>query len=180
MAADDATDDDRYSKAAWTYRAIEGLARENSFPALQSRMFLKRQRMQTRTHRRTDGALSGSYLFSRVSGLFISHGEGYLRVLGWGAVVVLAFAFIFPFGGWIRPVGPGGELAPPVTWPRIADDPVLLWESVYYSTLTFTNLGFGDFRPTGTVGQALTVAETASGAVLLALLVFVLGRRAAR
>lgn len=56
----------------------------------------------------------------------------------------------------------------------------MLWESLYYSTLTFTALGFGDFRPVGTLGQLLTVLETASGALLLALLVFVLGRRAAR
>jgi uncharacterized protein YjbI with pentapeptide repeats len=178
--ADDEDEADRYAKAAWTYRAIEGLARQNSFPSLQSRMFLERQRMQTRMHRRTGGIANPTYLFSVVSGLLIDHGEGYLRVLGWGGVIVATFALLFPVGGWIRPVGAGGDLAAPITWARIAEDPLLLWESVYYSTLTFTNLGFGDFRPVGTVGQALTVAETASGAVLLALLVFVLGRRASR
>lgn len=176
----DGNTDDRFSKAAWTYRAIERLARQNSFPSLQSQMFLKRQRMQTRMHRRTGGALSGDYLFSIVSGAFIKHGEGYLRIVAWGALIVLAFALLFPFGGWIRPIGPGGQPEEPITWSRVAEDPALLWESVYYSTLTFTNLGFGDYQPTNTVGQALTVVQTASGAVLLALLVFVLGRRAAR
>lgn len=174
------TTDDQFSKAAWTYRAIERLARQNSFPSLQSRMFLKRQRMQTRMHRRDKGLLSGDYLFSIISGIFIKHGEGYLRVIAWGGAIVLAFALLFPVGGWIRPIGPDGTPEDPITWSRIAEEPSLLWESVYYSTLTFTNLGFGDFRPADTVGQALTVVQTASGAVLLALLVFVLGRRAAR
>jgi hypothetical protein len=52
-------------------------------------------------------------------------------------------------------------------------------QGVYYSTLTFTTLGFGDFRPLG-IGQALTTVETALGTILIALLVFMLGRRAAR
>lgn len=59
-------------------------------------------------------------------------------------------------------------------------DPTVIWESIYYSTLTFTALEFGDFRPMGGIGQLLTILETATGALLLALLVFVLGRRAAR
>lgn len=175
----DQGEDDAFEKAAWTYRTIERLARQNSFPGRQRRMYIKRQRMETRMHARDD-PLGLDHAFARVSQLFINHGEGPLRVLGWGAVVVLSFALLYPFGGWIQPVGPGGTLGDPITWPAIAERPVLLWESVYYSTLTFTNLGFGDFRPAGTIGQALTVAETGSGAVLLALLVFVLGRRAAR
>lgn len=173
-------DESQFEKAAWTYRTIERLARQNSFPSRQRRMYLKRQHMETRMHARDDGVFGRDHVFARVSQVFINHGEGPLRVLAWGAVVILSFALLYPFGGWIRPISPDGTPQPPVTWDAIAADPVLLWESVYYSTLTFTNLGFGDFRPEGTVGQALTVAETGSGAVLLALLVFVLGRRAAR
>lgn len=55
----------------------------------------------------------------------------------------------------------------------------MIWEGVYYSTLTFTALEFGDFRPTTTLGQLFTILGTMSDTPL-ALLVFVLGRRAAR
>lgn len=50
---------------------------------------------------------------------------------------------------------------------------------VYYSTLTYTALGFGDFQPIG-FGRLLIAIETSLGAVMLTLLVFILGRRAAR
>ena len=46
--------------------------------------------------------------------------------------------------------------------------------------LAFTVLLFCDFRPIDAFGQMFTVIETSFGALLLALLVFVLGRRAAR
>jgi hypothetical protein len=52
-------------------------------------------------------------------------------------------------------------------------------DAVYYSTLTFTALGFGDFVPVR-FGRVLTTVETGLRAVLLVLLVFFLGRRAAR
>ena len=51
---------------------------------------------------------------------------------------------------------------------------------MYLSTLTFTTLGLGDFRPQGQLGQVLAIGETSAGVILLALLVFVFGRRATR
>lgn len=176
----DPADATRRTKAAGTYRKLETLAGENSFPELQRSMFVRRKEAQRRKLRATRGASSPEHVAALVSGSVFRYGEGFARVLGWSAVVVLGFAALFPIGGWIRPVGGGGALGDPITWRRAVADPELLWQSVYYSTLTFTNLGFGDFRPTGTLGQALTVAETSIGVVLLSLLVFVLGRRAAR
>jgi uncharacterized protein YjbI with pentapeptide repeats len=171
---------DDLTRAAWTYRAIETLARENSFPGLQARMFVARKRMTTRAHRREHGALSREYLFARLSGVVIKHGEGYLRVPGWSAAVVVAFALLYPLGGWIRSVPPTGAPGEPLTWSRVAESPALLLESLYYSTLTFANLGLGDYRPVGAGGQVLSVVEGSIGVVLLALLVFVVGRRASR
>lgn len=76
--------------------------------------------------------------------------------------------------GWLQPTGDA-----PLTYPRIVETPELYFESLYFSTLTFTTLGMGDYEPLG-FGQVLATANTAFGAILVALLVFVLGRRAAR
>lgn len=170
---------DRLTKAAGTYRKLETLANENSFTGVQRAMFLRRKTTERRKRLVTDGAADLGHVGAFLSGLVYRYGEGYARVLGWCIVFVLAFALVFPLGGWIRPVGPGARV-PRISYDSILADPTLLWDSVYYSTLTFTNLGFGDYRPAGRYGQLLTVVETAIGVVMLSLLVFVLGRRASR
>lgn len=49
-----------------------------------------------------------------------------------------------------------------------------------YLTLMYTVLGFSDFKPVATLGQALTIIKTALDTLLFALIVFVFGRRVAR
>ncbi|RKS75146.1 ion channel [Haloarcula quadrata] len=55
-------------------------------------------------------------------------------------------------------------------------------DALYFSTLTFTTLGLGDFKPDPTVqlARVLVTSQAALGAILIAIFVFVLGRRAAR
>lgn len=96
------------------------------------------------------------------------------------ASLVIVFATLYLFRGFVRPVAPDGSAGAALSISQLPGDPSVLWESLYYSTLTFTALGFGDFRPIDAFGQMFTVIETSFGALLLALLVFVLGRRAAR
>lgn len=165
--------DDPEVRAGGVYRQFERLARENAMPDWQQRFFILRQDMQTR-HK-----TGSKYWFALLQRTMFGYGESFSRVTGWSGVIVLLFSLIYLVGGWVRPVTAGGELGPPIVWTRIPADPSILWESLYYSSLTFTALGFGDFRPANTIGQLLTVLETASGAILLALLVFVLGRKAA-
>jgi len=54
-----------------------------------------------------------------------------------------------------------------------------LLDSLYFSTLSFTTMTYGSFTPVGP-GRFLTMVETGAGVVLIALLVFVFGRRATR
>lgn len=179
--SDDLVDTDGYGqaddpavRASSVYRQFERLARENALPNWQQRFFILRQDMQTRKK------VGGEYWFALLQRTVFGYGESFSRVIGWSSGVILLFAMAYLLTGTIRPVESGGELGAAIVWTRLPEVPALLWESLYYSTLTFTALGFGDFRPTNTLGQVLTVVETGTGAVLVALLVFVLGRRAAR
>jgi hypothetical protein len=56
------------------------------------------------------------------------------------------------------------------------------FDAIYFSTLTFTTLGLGDFQPAAgsELGRGLVLVEATIGAILIATFVFVLGRRAAR
>ena len=179
-------------RAKNVYRMVEELARSNARPILQGQSFVRRQEVQRQQFRNAMGSddrekrtmATLRWLYASLSRQVFMYGERPWRVVFWSGVVVLLFAVLYPIGGWMVPVLPGGTEGAPMAWHVTLDDGLwdelaLLARSTYYSTLTFTTLGFGDFRPRG-VGQALTVAETALGAILIALLVHVLGRRAGR
>jgi voltage-gated potassium channel Kch len=94
------------------------------------------------------------------------YGESPLRVLATGAGTILSCGVLYYAFDLIQRSGDSGT--------------VTLFDAMYFSALTFTTLGYGDFNPTDSAGQVLAVAETSMGVILLAILVFVFGRRATR
>lgn len=91
--------------------------------------------------------------------------------------VILLSAVLYPLG--LLRDSSTGEL---MTYPPPSEPVSLartLLDSFYFSTLSFTTMTYGQFVPVG-AGKFLTMFETASGVVLIALLVFVFGRRATR
>jgi hypothetical protein len=61
----------------------------------------------------------------------------------------------------------------------IVESPLLLWESFNHSARLFLT-GTGPLKPVGIVGEVLMFGESLIAPILLALIIFVLGRRAAR
>lgn len=53
----------------------------------------------------------------------------------------------------------------------------VIFENLYLSTVTFTSLGYGDIQPANSITRALAGVEALFGALLTALIVFVIGRR---
>jgi len=172
------------NKAKSVYRSLEELADKAVRPRLQSQCFVRRQDLQKDEYKR-DGKKADSWQERLIAGARYSraklaretllYGESPWRIAGGSVGCIIFAALLYPLGEWLQPVG--GE---PITYSRIfGGEPGLFLESLYFSTLTFTTLGMGDYEPMG-VGQVLATLNTAFGAVLIALLVFVLGRRAAR
>jgi hypothetical protein len=151
-------------KAGEVYATLENLARDNSLPGLASECFLGRKDVQFREYRR-DGN-TGMIVRSFVPNLVARYGESPARVLGTGAVTVLSCGLVYNAFDLVEHADSG--------------DSATLFESLYFSGLTFTTLGYGDFNPANELGQVLAVTETSIGVVLLAILVFVFGRRATR
>jgi len=171
-------------KAKSIYRALEDLGGKHARPRLQARSFVRRQDLQKQDYwddATADNApleerlIAGArWSRARVARMTLLYGESPWRVIGWSLGIIFSFALLYPLGGWMKPTE--GD---PITYAQIASNPAEILNSIYYSTLTYTALGFGDFQPVG-IGRLLTTIETGLGAVMLALLVFILGRRAAR
>lgn len=101
------------------------------------------------------------------------------HVVAWSIGVILACALAYSFAGGL--VDAGGVISfsalPELTAATLGG---LFLRSLYFSTVTFTTLGYGDYHPVGPTAKALAGAESLAGALLVALFVFVLGRRVAR
>lgn len=52
-----------------------------------------------------------------------------------------------------------------------------LGNSIYYSSITFTNLGYGDLHPSGFMMKALSTMESVLGALFVALIIVVFARK---
>jgi len=122
------------------------------------------------TGHRVDATLrwATSAFFNLVSG----YGERPQRTVLASVALVAASALLYPALGGLR------DGAAIVTYD--ADGVGALGDGLYFSVVTFTTLGYGDLEPVGALARALAGIEALSGAFLVALFVFALGRQATR
>lgn len=177
-------------KAKSVYRALEELGGKAARPRLQARCFVRRQDLQKRDYWEDatdpDSSLEERVIAgarwsrARTAELTLLYGESPWRIIAYSLGTILAFGLAYPLGGWIETTSATG-LRAPVTYARIVRDPILLWKSIYHSAMLFaTGNRYGGVKAINLTGEVLTTVEALLGPTLLALLVFVLGRRAAR
>lgn len=155
-----------------TYLQLEELARQNGLLSLQSEMFKRRQEMRRKLLK--EKSEYTKWLFTEVQRWLFVYGESFRRVFGISVGIVALFWLLFLTTGTVETAG--GD---PVTIVTVEDNPWLLWDTFYHSISVFFT-GTGPLTTTGRAGQVLTAIERIAGPILLALLIFVLGRRAAR
>lgn len=159
-------------QAASVYRRLEELARQNGYPTLQSAMFKRRQEMR-RQFLRQNGERR-EWLFAEVQRWVFVYGESFSRILSISALVIGLFWLVYLTSGTVKQMD-----GTSVTVQTIAEHPSVIVTSLFHSVSVFFT---GDplLEATGRVGEFIMVLESMAGPILLALLVFVLGRRAAR
>lgn len=180
------------NQAANTYRTIENLASKNARPELQATCYVRRQDIRRRQHAhaaKTSESLRGTIsnkarsAFQWLSWATMKYGESPWRVAYTSLAVILLFGLVYPIlGGLTVTTGAPtiGAWQPIGQIPRSPDFVGEVLLSLYFSVVTFTTLGYGDIQPSGTTAKLLAGVESMVGAVLIALLVAVLGRRLMR
>ena len=98
--------------------------------------------------------------------LFFGYGEKPARMVGWALVLVVFFALQFFWSGEVRNDA-GHALGS-------------FWQAIYFSVVTFTTLGFGDFHPTTELARIYAGIEAFAGALFIALFAVTLVKRYGR
>lgn len=194
QAREDMTEEDQCNEAKSIYHTIEQAARQSSRPQLLSEAFVYRQDIQKRQYwsdmkntvenieRDTSERLiaAGRWARAKTARVTLLYGESPWRIVGWSGLIISLFALLFTFGGYIRSSDLGVmelSLSQAIQQPAMFGD--TLAHSIYYSMMTYISFGPLGYEPVG-MGKLLVTVESALGAVMIALLVFVFGRRAAR
>ena len=184
---------ERHMAAAWSYRALENLCRENSLPT-KARNFFVREKEARRKHAWETGDYR-HWMRAEASRWVMEHGSNPWRVVAVSAVIIVLFAVLYPVtGGLVDSVaGPSNTqtasdaVKPTIItyWPDgglpqfnvlLGKLPRIFGTSLYFSVVTFATLGYGDIYVKGGLARGLATVETILGSVLIALLVFVLSR----
>jgi len=162
----------RARRARSTYGRLEELARENGFPDFRSQMYIRRQ--DARKELLSAQGQRSKAGFAQLQRWLFVYGESFSRILVVSGITIGLFWVLFSTTGTVETTD-----GTTVTTEAVTDEPELIWETLYHSLSLFF-AGSGPLSSTGTLGQVLTVSLFATGPILLALLIFVLGRRAAR
>lgn len=109
------------------------------------------------------------------------YGERLWRVIYVSVVAIFAWALLYATmtEGTQGASGLRNQGLTQVTDLATAEGLVVFGKNLYFSMVTFTTLGYGDIQPVGMTARTLAGIESFFGALLVALVVFVLGRRVA-
>jgi len=113
--------------------------------------------------------------------LVAGYGERPQRVIATAISVVLTSALLYPFE-WVGGIRTADGVYLYGNRPTLAAELAAFAydNSLYFSVVTFTTLGYGDSSPAGGLARLLASAEAVSDAFFAALFVFTLGRRVTR
>jgi uncharacterized protein YjbI with pentapeptide repeats len=162
----------RARRARSTYSRIEDLARENGFPELKSEMFIRRQNARRELLFAQGQWLKGA--FAQVQNTLFQYGENFSRIVVISLGTILFWWVLYMFFPVVKTAS-GRTLG----FQALTQDPPLILKTLLNSLLIFF-AGSRVLETNGLIGEVLVVVESIVGPILVALLIFVLGRRAAR
>jgi len=115
--------------------------------------------------------LTKSLIGNIVMGVSSRYGESPSRVVLVSLLTVFLYSLLYPLTSGIKHPSSGF-----ITY--FSNQPLgsTILNSVYFSLTSFTTVGYGDFQPQSSISKLLAASESLLGVLLLALLIFVLGR----
>lgn len=167
--------------ATWVYRRLEKLHEENALADRTRQLHIRKEEAQRKLDRRQGNW--GRYAVATLNRYLTNHGESLKRLLVAWAVPILGAGLLYPFVGGVEDGGTLYQIQPVLELPTLAGiagalDALL--RGIYFSIITFTTIGYANVAPHGPGSRVLVGIESLVGAILIALFVYVLGRRVAR
>ncbi|KGJ87346.1 pentapeptide repeat-containing protein [Colwellia psychrerythraea] len=112
---------------------------------------------------------------SKVVDIFCGYGEAPLRIIGLSIAIIFICAIIYTFTG----LSYNGNIQSASSNLSTQENFSFFLSSLYYSVVTFTTLGYGDFTPVG-VSRAIAAIEAFTGSFTIALFVVVFVKKMTR
>lgn len=112
---------------------------------------------------------------SKIVDLFCGYGEDPIRIVGISVFLIMVCASLYTFTG----LNYQGEVISYDSSKSFSDNLSLFLSCLYYSVVTFTTLGYGDFTPVG-ISRAIAAIEAFTGSFTIALFVVVFVKKMTR
>jgi len=112
---------------------------------------------------------------SKVVDIFCGYGEAPLRIIILSMVIILLCAIIYTFTG----LSYNNTVQAASSAYSLTENFSFFLSSLYYSVVTFTTLGYGDFTPVG-ISRAIAAIEAFTGSFTIALFVVVFVKKMTR
>jgi len=113
--------------------------------------------------------------FSKLIDIFCGYGEAPLRIIGFSLALIICCALTYMFTG----LNFEGEIQYLELDYSFEKNSGIFLSSLYYSVVTFTTLGYGDFTPVG-ISRAVAAFEAFTGSFTIALFVVVFVKKMTR
>lgn len=162
---------DYFEQAEEIYRDLRKHAEHEGISAMAGE-FIKREL----TMRRMQQPLfSARRISSKIVDLFCGYGESSGRIFVISGLMIVCCAFIYAFTG----LEYQGQIQVFDSNASLKDNVSLFLSCLYYSVVTFTTLGYGDFTPVG-ISRTISAFEAFSGSFTIALFVVVFVKKMTR
>jgi hypothetical protein len=112
---------------------------------------------------------------SKLVDIFCGYGEAPLRIIGLSIAIIFLCAIIYTFTG----LSYNGDIQAISSEQTLGENISFFYSSLYYSVVTFTTLGYGDFTPVG-ISRAIAAIEAFTGSFTIALFVVVFVKKMTR
>ncbi|QSX30582.1 pentapeptide repeat-containing protein [Shewanella cyperi] len=162
---------DYFQQAEEIYRDLRKAAEREGLFAMAGHFIQKELTMRRHQMPR----YSGKRMVSKLIDLFCGYGESPMRVIGFSMVLILICAVFYFFTG----LSYGGNIHIFRAENTFMMNFYLFFNCIYYSVVTFTTLGYGDFTPIG-FSRLTAAIEAFTGSFTIALFVVVFVKKMTR